>query len=290
MNDYVRRRESGICEGLLVLCLGCTQAEFVPITTDAADAPGPADAGVDQRPAGDALDADSLPDSAPTCPAPSVPGCLSLSSGICDPVCQTGACDWCAQKCSYLAPAGGGAPEPVCTRKGKGTFPDPCTVSPGGAPLESDGCDAGSICLAPVIGDSSAYCFGLCRSGSDCLYGSACGQRRLSAAGGSVSVCDPPYDQCGPDGTCCDPFTNRGCDAKQVCLLVPPDLGTGHSRTVCEFSYGDGRDGASCVSARDCQVGYTCVGSTCRRVCGSAAPCQGVSTCISFGIEFGWCN
>jgi hypothetical protein len=178
---------------------------------------------------------------------------------------------------------------PACRPAGAVGVLQTCTVSSAGTLVQADDCAPGSVCLPPILGDNPTFCFSLCRSPADCAYGVACAARRLSAAGGSVDVCDPPYDQCGPDGTCCDPLTGGGCGNGRVCLLVSPDLGTGHSRTVCEFAYGDGRSGAACAGARDCQIRNACVGGQCYGVCGDGAPCPSGQTCLPLGGEFGYC-
>ena len=287
-------RHLGFCSWTVLLVLGaaCSRAEFVAVADGAAGTGDVDEASViyDTSDAGNARGLDTGDEAGITCTAPSVPSCPPSDAGICDPVCQTGGCNWCAQKCSYvLSPAGDGV-EPTCTSMGKGVFPQICTVRAAGASQQSDDCAPGSICLAPTIGDSLTYCFDLCRSQADCPYGVGCGQRKLSAAGGLVSVCDPPYDQCGVDGTCCDPLANSGCATNRTCLLVSPDLGSGHSRTVCEFAYGDGRNGSPCVSARDCQIRNTCVNNTCQQVCNDATACPAGELCFPLGSEFGYCS
>jgi hypothetical protein len=275
-----------------MVCAACTRANFVPVGDGAADA-DMTDGGTDIEVTSRATEVNDteVPDAGVdtrACPAPSVPSCVPSTTGICDPVCQTGACDWCAQKCSYVVGSAGGVP--ACAGTGAGLVFQPCAVRSSGTPQQSDDCAPGGICLAPVIGDSPAYCFSLCRTSADCLGGVACGQRRLSAASGLVAVCDPAYDQCGPDGTCCDPVANLGCPANRVCLLVTPDLGSGHSRTVCEFAYGDGRDGSPCSSARDCQIRNTCVDGSCRVLCSATTTCPAGGACTPQGSEYGYCS
>jgi hypothetical protein len=265
---------------LAVLGAGCARASFDPVA-DAAGAPRDAAAVGDDSPALET----SL-----TCPAPSVASCVGGAADPCDPVCQTGACAWCAQKCSYSYAPGAVGTQPACASKGARTLAESCTVVSSGSPEQADDCAPGSICLAPTIGDSFAYCFSLCRSDVDCPYGVACGQRKLSAAGGLIFVCDPAYDQCGTDGKCCDPLADSGCDANRYCLLVSADLGSGHSRTVCEYSYGNGLNGAPCSSARDCLTRNTCVNNTCMPVCNPVKPCPAPATCHPLGAEYGYCS
>ena len=283
MRNPSRDLPSSCVATLLVLTAGCSKANFVPIT-DGADGAGDAVVAED---AADAADSGFGPEAAIICPAPSVSGCAPNSVGRCDPVCQTGACDWCTEKCTYAY--GGGGPVPTCASKGAGTVSGACKVVSAGSSQQVDDCAPGNICLAPMIGDNLTYCFILCRSASDCPY-VQCGQRKLSAAGGFVDVCDPPYDQCGKDGNCCNPLTDSGCDANRFCLLVSPDGGSGHSRTVCEYAYGDGRNGSPCNSARDCQTRNTCVNNACMQVCDTANSCPAGGTCNSLGSEYGYCS
>lgn len=274
---------------LLLIGVGCAQASFAPVADAAvaADHPEPTD---DVADAQGRAPWDSSQEEAAPCPAPSVASCAPAASGVCDPVCQTGDCDWCTEKCTLAYSPGGGAIEPACRLKGAGVFPEACALVAAGSARQSDDCAPGSLCLPPFVGDGPTYCFALCRSRADCTYAVECAPRKLSAAGGTVTVCDPPYDQCGTDGRCCDPIANQGCEPNRICLLVSPDLGSGHSRTVCEFSYGDGRNGSPCASARDCQLRNTCVAGACVQVCTNAAPCPAGSACVAYGSEFGYCS
>jgi hypothetical protein len=261
---------------LLVLCGACAQANLVHVT-DAA--PEPRD--------GSTLDSSPPVEASMTCPAPNRACSGTVPTATCDPVCQTGSCDWCSQKCTYALD--GGSAQPACASKKQKTPFQACTVTFSGSPQQFDDCAPGSICLAPTIGDQLTYCFGLCRLQADCLSGVGCGQRTLSPAGGSVGVCDPPYDQCGVDGKCCDPLGGSGCDTSRVCLLVSPDGMSGHSRTVCEFAYGNGRNSSPCNSSRDCLLKNTCVKGLCKQVCNSTNPCPDNGTCAPFGSEYGYC-
>lgn len=269
-----------VVTALLVLIAACTRAQFEPKADGAS--PDVAEVGADTREV-------AAPPDAAVCPAPAVPGCAPVATGPCDPVCQTGVCDWCTQKCSYVYAPSSAGEAIACAPKGTGVFPQSCVLLAAGSPEQSDDCAPGSICLAPTIGAPPTYCFTLCRTSVDCPN-VECGTRKLSAVGGEVAVCDPPYDQCGPDGTCCDPLSNSGCGSNRFCLLVSPDLGTGRSRTVCEFAYGDGRDGAFCITARDCLLRNTCVDNRCRQVCSDAAPCPNGGECVARGSEFGYCS
>jgi hypothetical protein len=270
---------------LLVLGASCVRASFEAAADAAADAQDPGGTGG----AGDAGEAGPGAEVRMTCPAPNLACSGGITTGTCDPVCQTGNCDWCNhnQKCTYAFD--GTVAQAVCAKSGQGVFPQACQVTSSGSLQQSDDCATGSICLAPTIGDAFTYCFGLCRSKAECLYGAECGPRKLSPAGGSVSVCDPPYDQCGVDGKCCDPLAGSGCDANRFCLLVSPDLQTAHSRTVCDFAYGDGRNSSSCSLSRDCLLKNTCVNNICRQVCNDTNPCPNKGTCTPLGTEYGYC-
>jgi hypothetical protein len=294
-------RQTPVCEGnrmkrrirpavvgfaLLGATVACTRASFEPVPDGAVD--GRDGSSSEPETGGDAGEA-AAPFDARICSAPVVPGCSPATTGTCDPVCQTGACDWCGQKCGYVYASSAGGLAVVCAPRGSGTFPQGCAVQAAGSPQQADDCAPGSVCLAPTIGDNLTYCFTLCRTPADCAYGVACAARKLSAAGGEVSVCDPPYEQCGLDGTCCDPLSNTGCALHRYCLLVSPDLGTAHSRTVCDFTYGDGRNGAPCTTSRDCQLRNVCVDNTCQQICTTAVPCPAGQGCVALGSEFGYC-
>jgi hypothetical protein len=235
------------------------------------------------------VEPDVEPDAIESCPEPNLPCSGASAPGVCDPVCQRRGCNWCTEKCTYVFD--GTNKQPACVPKtGKGVFPDSCDNS-----KPFDDCAPGSICLPPAVGDTTAYCFQLCARTADCLGGPACGQRALSPAGGSVGVCDPPYDLCGIDGTCCDPLgLTPGltpCPANRVCLLVSPDLSSLNSQTVCDFGYGSTRVSQSCVSSRDCLEGLSCVNGLCQQVCNLANPdCPNGGTCTWWGNQYGYCK
>ena len=299
---------------LLVLTVACTKASFARIadgeavggssggagitggggdTAGGTGGGGTAGSGGGAGGAGGGGGAGAGPEAGVTCPATPAQSCTPVPTSPCDPVCQTGDCDWCTKKCTYAL--SGGVVQPTCAAKGKQGVFQACAVLSTGAAGQNDNCVPGSICLQPLSGGpvNSGFCFGLCRSGLDCL-GVACSERSLSAAGGSVSVCDPPYDQCGPDATCCDPLAasvSSSCGPNRVCLLVSPDTDTGHSRTVCEFSSGGGRNGDACDSAHGCMWANTCVSNSCRRVCSltNPNPCPNGGACTPWGVEYGFC-
>jgi hypothetical protein len=273
---------SGVA-ALLVLPTSCLHAGFEAAIDAAGDAQDPAALG-DTR---GAAEAGPGAEASMACPAPNLACSGGSTTGACDPVCQTGRCDWCTQKCTYAFD--GVTTQSICASKAQKVFPQACQVTSSGSLQQSDDCATGSICLAPTIGDNFTYCFSLCRGKADCLYGVECGPRRLSPAGGLVGVCDPPYDQCGAGGKCCDPVAGTGCAPNRVCLLVSPDLGSGHSRTVCDFTYGDGRNSAPCSLSRDCLLKNTCINNACRQICSSTNLCPNGGICTLWGSEYGYC-
>lgn len=258
---------------LVWLVVGCVRAEFVPAEN--------ADAGVD---------ADALACVNPTIP---VAFCQMQTGGLCDPVCQSGACSWCGQKCSL-----GKAGDPICVALGSHVTGQSCTIYQEGTALQHDECHAGDICLTPIVGGSASYCFTLCRSPVDCPGGVACAARPLGA-GAVARVCDPEYTTCDPGSGagCCDPLVTdpaaNGCGNGRFCYLSTPDPG-GHSRTLCDYASGGKGRGEACQSSRECLEKHVCVPSgaggsgACQRVCSSSRPCSG-SSCVSLGSEFGYC-
>ena len=270
---------------LVWLLPACVRAVFSPIDPGIASGVGGAGGTV-----GDTI----------SCPAPSVKACQAQSSvgATCDPVCQTGACDWCAKKCSL---AGDGSS--VCSAAGPLATGSACAVFLDGTPDRYDLCASGNICLTPDLGSGLSYCFALCRTAIDCPSGGACSERVLSASSDlpvSVKVCDPPYRSCNPSAPqrCCDPLGTVGCDAGQFCYLAPPDPVTRDDRTVCDYSTGAGGRTSPCNTSRDCMPEWTCFGASagvtgvCRRVCDPKAtnPCGvGGGACGSYGNQYGLC-
>jgi hypothetical protein len=273
---------------------GCTRAELSAVRDS-----GVLDDAAAETPASrDGSQGDLL-----VCRSPTPDGCLPppQTAGVCDPVCQVGACDWCSQKCSYAADG-----SPVCSRAGEGKAYGPCIISLAGTAQQSDDCTPGNICLVPELGSGLSYCFALCRSSLDCPGGVTCSDRTLSNSSGRVvlvKVCDPPYRSCSPASPqpCCDPIgsTLADCAVGQFCYLVSSDPGTQDNRTVCDFATGGGGPGAPCSASRDCLQGWTCVGAqpggagVCRQVCNrnAANPCGSSSrTCLDFGNQYGICS
>lgn len=263
---------------LVVVPVACTRASFSP----ADQAP---DAGLGET---------------SMCQAPSVPACVPQApvGSVCDPVCQTGTCDWCSQKCSLTDDG-----TMACSAMGALATGSACTIFLDGTPQRYDLCASGALCLTPDLGSGLSYCFALCRSSLDCLGGVACAARVLSASAGSqvlVSVCDPPYRSCNSAAPqpCCNPLENTGCDVGQFCYLVAPDPVSRDNRTACDYSTGAGGRTSPCNSSRDCMPGWTCFGASvgvtgvCRRVCDpkAANPCGvGGGACGDYGNQYGVC-
>jgi hypothetical protein len=212
------------------------------------------------------------------------------SASPCDPVCQSGTCP-CGQKCTYA----GTDAKPVCAEQGPKNEFDTCTVTYPGLSSQHDDCVPGNICLAPGS-EQLAYCFRLCYQDSDCLSYADCSQRSLSSNGGFVSVCSPAHQLCGSDVPCCNPLktSGNGCPSPNpVCFLVAPD-GSGHSRTVCEYTAGGIVDDSTtpCTSSRDCMASLTCADEDhlCHRVCDPTKTlCPAGMTCKLWGTEYGYC-
>jgi hypothetical protein len=299
MRNQLRRLSLCSLTVLSVLAGACAKASFAPATEGGVETGGAGGAGGTDGPAtiGDSgVEPDVEPDVRESCSEPNLPCSRAPAAGICDPVCQVGGCNWCNEKCTYIFD--GTSKQPACVSKtGKGVFPASCTYSSGNS-TQSDDCAQGSICLPPSVGDLTPYCFRLCAGTADCPSAVACGQRALSPAGGSVGVCDPPYASCGIDGTCCDPLgLTPGlvpCPTNRVCLLVSPDPGSQHSRTMCDFDPGSNRVSQSCSSSHDCLAKLTCVNHICQQVCSTvdstAPPCPLGTTCTGWGEEYGYCQ
>jgi hypothetical protein len=275
------------CAGLVCLTSACVRASFstaegqdasaIPDTADLGS--GAADESVEAR----------------ICSAPTALSCSSqIASGTtCDPVCQTGSCDWCNEKCTAIAGDGKAA----CGGIGVKLARSSCTIQLGGTPSQHDDCAPGNICLSPDTGSGYSYCFPLCRTGVDCLGGVACEPRQVSPLAIAnpvfVSVCDPEYKSCNPlsASPCCNPILLTGCPSGQYCYLTSPDPSQ-DSRTVCEYTTGIGGRGATCASSRECAQGWGCSSSGfCQKVCDPTVPgsCPAGGTCAPSGKQFGYC-
>ena len=259
----------------LALFLGCAKATFVRI------------------------DAQAEPVESSTCVNPVTPkdNCQAQASSPCDPVCQSGACNWCDQKCTLS-----GDGKTACAGRGNIASGNTCTIFLSATSQQHDECRPGDICLSPDIGGVVSYCFTLCRGKIDCAGGVACAPRALAPIAPGVAptamVCDPDYTSCDPATAtpCCSPLAStsaaNGCPAGKFCYLVTPD--TVHSRTTCEYATGGLGRGDACQSSRDCLEKFVCapsaagISGTCQRVCNTANPCTSGS-CVALGAEYGYC-
>jgi hypothetical protein len=222
-----------------------------------------------------------------------VPECTPSSTGVCDPVCQTGCA--CPEKCSYSS-KGELACVPLAPQNAR---TEPCDVFSYGAPEQSDNCIAGDVCLYPGgRGTTNGFCFALCSSDVNCP-GSRCVTRPVapppdgtSTPPPVASVCDTPFEPC-------DPFTNAGCTDpdRPKCYLASPDPLTGASRTQCEYVAGSLTSPDTCTWSRDCVSRFACPekgaswprAGFCLPVCDPAHPCPSGGTCKPYGSTYGYC-
>jgi hypothetical protein len=225
----------------------------------------------------------------------SVPECVASSTGICDPVCQTGC--GCQEKCS-ISSVGQAACVPV---RGQQPVEKPCRIDGYGSPDQTDTCTPGDVCLYPGgPGTTSGYCFALCSSDLACPN-SRCVSRPVAPPINTPTPITPMATVCDTPFVACDPFTNAGCTNpdRPNCYLAPPDPATGASRTLCEYFAGPGKIPDTCDWSRDCIPRFVCPrnddGATwpranfCLPVCDSAHPCTSGGTCKYYGTTYGYC-
>lgn len=221
-----------------------------------------------------------------------VPGCIPSSTGVCDPVCQTGC--GCQEKCSFSSTG-----EVACVPAlGQNAPSAPCNVDSYGAPGQTDDCAPGNVCLYPGgTGTTRRYCFALCSSDDNCPS-SRCVTRPVApptTIGGiapTATVCDTPF-------TPCNPIDNTGCTDpdRSFCYLAPPDPVTGASRTQCEYYPGAKAGHDTCDWSRDCAPRLTCPqkdsvwpgAGFCLLVCDATHPCTAGGTCKPYGSTYGYC-
>jgi len=271
-----------ICSiALPALMVGCVRAAFTPAEQDSAGLP------------------EVLPEETGVCPAPT-PTCTSPNDTItpCDPVCQTGQCNWCSDKCTVSGYDGTFG----CVRVGgTGVKGDGCNIFNLGRPEQSDSCARGLICMGDYANPTpNTHCFQLCQSSADCTAVS-CNKRPVApratvgATLFTASVCDPGYRTCS--GTqapysCCNPTDGTGCDQGEICYLVSQvDPQTKNNRTVCEYWSGIGNANDVCTSSTDCGVGWFCSSGHCLMTCDPTSPSRCNSgICNPIGNQFGFCN
>ena len=120
---------------------------------------------------------------------------------------------------------------------------------------------------------------GICEEGLDCVSSNgAMATCHLRCSG--VDWCAELHAgaQCA-DGYCsvpCDPLTGAGCGS-DACAF---DIHLGALMLDC-FARGEGRDGAACGGAPDCDQGFTCMWGNCRALCrrDGALGCDGGYRC-----------
>lgn len=248
------------------------------------------------------------------CPEPKKASCSENkeSSGICDPVCQTGKCDWCNEKCSY--DKNGEvfcSPIPPIDKGALAKRNDQCFFTGNSITgIRWDNCEPGLVCLGSSQTDDKPICFQPCRNPKyDCPAGQAehdCSHRiiPLNNPGDllvSVNVCNPyPTSTCGEISgeECCDPSRiiavggSGSCPEGFVCRLVGIDSGKNNSRTTCDMGSGQTRF-TNCNSNRECMPAFSCLKGFCRRICDPkdpGLPCVNLSCVVKdYGSQYGYC-
>lgn len=195
--------------------------------------------------------------------------------------CAPGVCNYQTQDC----PAGQSC-VPTATPPATGDWPPECmaagTTAAGAPCTQWNECIAGYFC-AGVSSSAPGTCRKLCCGGdwSACPAGESCYQQLylVRPSGG-----DPAYanaDLCAPVNNC-DVFDASSCASGKSCQIVDP---TGNVACV---TAGSGGVGEACSSSERCQAGFSCVGSSCRRLCravegGGEPSCPpGEGICVHF--------
>lgn len=207
---------------------------------------------------------------------------LDGGGGIEDPpdgasLCPSGECNYQTQEgCSaeqacWPGVVGEGELQPKCqTTSGTGINGTPCT--------EWFDCAPGYLCAAGA-------CRKLCCGGdwTACPEGESCIRQLMVPA--PQDPASAQVDLCFPTGGC-DPLDPNACadQADRSCQLVDP---TGAVACAPE---GVGTVGDTCSPGEPCAAGFSCVGTTCRRLCravelepGDPRPCpEAEGVCIHF--------
>lgn len=108
--------------------------------------------------------------------------------------------------------------------------------------------------MADARGDSGSMSMEDARMPNDANVVPSDGGGMMGDSGGSMT--------CGAAYAPCNPVTNAGCPAGQVCVIMNQEM----RRSVC-IPAGRGTFGDSCMSPEDCQEGLGCIGGKCARWC-----------------------
>lgn len=131
----------------------------------------------------------------------------------------------------------------------------------------ADDCAAGLACIG--MGSFEA-CREYCASDGDCANGECV----YTLAGTSTRMCS----------NACNPVSDTGC-VTGGCHVS--NIGGATEVADCTAE-GFGSQGSSCSSNADCQGGYVCSGSQCRKVCSLGTTCVGGSQCAQVSSWFTW--
>jgi len=131
----------------------------------------------------------------------------------------------------------------------------------------------------------------LCHNLTDCAAGVACTERSLSAAGGTVNVCESSLRRVRPGWN----LLRSLCTADQQ-LWTRPGLPLGfpgpikHSRTVCELSSGTARTALPAPPPMTACWGTPCVNNGCHRSATPPPISVHRAACTARGSEYSFCR
>jgi hypothetical protein len=189
-----------------------------------------------------------------------------VATGTCDPIAITGCCDGTA----CYSDIGGSSF--VCLAPGLVAENEHCSTT--------NDCVPGTTCA-----DNGGWitCRRVCAVTSDCTNGAG---SRCSYSAGAGRVCSQG----------CDPFLDTGCPADGGCRVMVDTFGD--FVTECTFA-GTRTQGQFCTGDAQCDGGYACTGSICRKICrvGGSDCTNPYPTCgpnstpaIIGGTEYGTCD
>jgi len=200
-----------------------------------------------------------------------VAGCTPTSTGMCDPVCQTG-CGGCRQKCSVNSNGALTCNDP--TMNGSKQVMEACSINSDGFASQTDNCAPGLVCVAD---ECTSRCYKFCQTDNDCTNSSC----TRTIAGGQ-KVCDVPFvDSCVPlMGS-----QNMGCAG----LIMSCYLSSANPpHTLCDCPQGASGPNGPCTRTRECNRGLACVdrgngAPICLQVCrlnpDAGSDCTGGQVC-----------